>query len=77
MLLIQSQYLTDLTVQIFYIISVSLLTETTEIIKILTYLGCGHFHKSGKFLRRDTFYAFILKFPQISKVSGQSADHSL
>ena len=77
MVVVYAQNMADFRAQLFDIVAIALLSEAAEIIKVLTYLGCGHFHQSGKLLRRDTFYTFILKFPQISKVSGQSADHSL
>ena len=44
MIFIQAEYLSDLCIKILNIIPVSLLSESSEIIQILTYLGCGDVH---------------------------------
>ena len=48
--LVYSQNLADLVIEITYVISISLLTETTKIIKILPYLRSSNFHDVAQFL---------------------------
>ena len=50
MLLVQSQDLANLFVEILHIVSISLLSEPAEIIQILSDLGRGHLHDITQFL---------------------------
>ena len=46
---IKPEYLAYLFVEIIYIVTVTLLTETSEMIEILSYLGRGYIHSFRKF----------------------------
>ena len=61
---VQSEDLADLRVQMLYIISVSLLSESSEIVQILPDLRCRHMHLLAQVAGRDPLYACIEQFPQ-------------
>ena len=65
MLPIESEYLSYLPVQRFYVVTIPLLTETTEIIEILPDLRSCRIHDIGQILTRYPFHTLILKLPQI------------
>ncbi len=59
MRLIHSQYLSDLIIQILYIITVSLLPKSPEIIQILPNLRGCHLHLVAQLSGRNTLNAII------------------
>ena len=73
---IQPQDLTDLCIKIFYIITVSLLSKSPEIIQILTYLRRCNTHFFTKIIGRDSLYIVFQKFTKVSIVTWQSLNHS-
>ena len=56
MISVQSQNLTNLCIQIFDIITLSLLSESAEIIQILTNLGSGDFHALAQVVGGNALY---------------------
>lgn len=62
MRLVKPQDFSDLRIQIWNIIAISLLSETAEIIQILAYLGSGHSHFLAEFIRRDPLHTLFQKF---------------
>ena len=76
-LMIEPQNLTDLLPQIGYVISITLLAETAEIIEVLTDLGGGHIHDPAQLLGGNPLYALFLQISEISVIPGQPADHRL
>ena len=76
-LLIQSQYLSNLIVKILHIITVTLLAKSPEIIKVLTDLGCRHLHQFAQILGRYPLHTLILQFSKISEIPGQTSDDCL
>ena len=75
--LIYAQNFSDLIVQVFDIIPVSLLAKSSEIIQILTDLGCGYLHLAAELSGGDTFYSAIQDFTQIPVISGKPLNHCL
>ena len=73
---IQPQDLTNLCIKIFYIITVSLLSKSPEIIQILTYLRRCNTHFFTKIIGRDSLYIVFQKFTKVSIVTWQSLNHS-
>ena len=73
---IQPQDLTDLCIKIFYVITVSLLSKSPEIIQILTYLRRCNTHFFTKIIGRDSLYIVFQKFTKVSIVTWQSLNHS-
>ena len=55
MCIVYSKDLADLLMQILDIVAVPLLSETAEIIEILSDLGSGDFHNAAEILGRDPF----------------------
>ena len=74
MCLIQAQDLADLCVEIFHIVPVALLSESSEIIQILTDLRCGHMHLFAQIVRGYPLHTRLEQIPQIPVISWKSGD---
>ena len=57
MLAVDSQNLSNLRIQILYIIPIALLTESSKIIQILADLGCSYFHSNAQLIRGNPFHS--------------------
>ena len=67
---IQSQYLFDFIVKIFYIIAISLLTKAAEIVQILTNLRGCNIHLCTEFFGRNSGDVAFQQIAQIPIISG-------
>ena len=74
---IHAEDLTDLTLEVFYIITVTLLTELTEATEILTDLRGGEAHFTAEQIGGDADGFLLLQIVQITIVAGQSADNGI
>ena len=74
--LIQTQNLADLFIEIFYIVTISLLAKSAEIIQILTNLRSCHMHPSAELIRRNPLHSCFHQLIQIPVIPGQPLDNS-
>ncbi len=72
---IQTENVGDLRSEHFNVISVSLLPEAAEAVKILPYLRGGNPHSLAELLRGNPFRAAFIKVGQVPVISGQTIDN--
>ena len=71
----ESQYFPNFIMKIPYIISISLLSKPTKIIKILPDLGSRYIHFFAQLMRRNPINPFFEQFTQISIISWKTLDY--
>ena len=72
MFLIQSKDLADLIAKEPDIVAIALLSESTEMIQVLSDLGCGHPHQFTQLSGRDPFDSGLQQFSQIAVIARQT-----
>ena len=75
--LIKAEYAADGRVEILHIITVALLTESAEIVKILPDLRRRHMHQPAQLLGRNPLHSLILQLAEESEIPGKATDYCL
>ena len=75
MLIIQTEDLTNVILQVRHLISIALTAKAAEAVDILADLGGSQVHAFAQLLRGNGRHTDGLQFAQMTIVTGQTADH--